>query len=326
MLTDYLDQLRTRNANGLLPVDGLTIPAVWIDHEAYLQQRHKQCAFNLYAAAMFQHALAPLAHAFGDQHMEQRVQQLGADLLAATSERFWSPEQQIFINNLPWLDEAIERQGPRLCDRSLATAILFEQCPAGQTAAALKALVECPDAMGLSFPANAGWRYWALGRSGRTDIILKDFRTRWADMSSVRLNNTLQEFWQVAPDTTAQWSHCPLAPLYILGSEIMGARPTEPGFARYEVQPQLADLPALRATIHTPGGPLTLEAVRQGAGQHITLHTPSAGEGTLLVPQGTRFESAVLTAVGSANEKKGQLRHQLEPGQACIFWQPDSLN
>src|ERR1035438_2092059 len=35
-------------ADGLLPVENLGIPSVWIDHVAYQQQRHKQCAFNLY--------------------------------------------------------------------------------------------------------------------------------------------------------------------------------------------------------------------------------------------------------------------------------------
>jgi hypothetical protein len=32
-----------------------------MDHNAYQHQRHKMCAFNLYAAAMLGHALAPLA-------------------------------------------------------------------------------------------------------------------------------------------------------------------------------------------------------------------------------------------------------------------------
>ncbi|NOS71178.1 MAG: alpha-L-rhamnosidase, partial [Verrucomicrobia bacterium] len=61
---EYLRMLAERD--GLLPVEDLGIPSVWIDHNAYKLQRHKQCAFNLYAAAMFQHALAPLARAVAD--------------------------------------------------------------------------------------------------------------------------------------------------------------------------------------------------------------------------------------------------------------------
>jgi hypothetical protein len=32
---------------------------MWIDHQAYRQQRHKQCAFNLYAAAVLETARQP---------------------------------------------------------------------------------------------------------------------------------------------------------------------------------------------------------------------------------------------------------------------------
>ena len=39
-------------------------------------------------------------------------------------------QRQVFVNNLPWLQEEKET---RLCDRSLATAILFDQCPGNRT-------------------------------------------------------------------------------------------------------------------------------------------------------------------------------------------------
>lgn len=59
--------------------------------------------------------------------------------------------------------------------------------------AALKALAECPPEMGLSYPCNAGWRYWALAKLGRADVVLEELRERWAVLPSVALNNTLQE-------------------------------------------------------------------------------------------------------------------------------------
>ena len=48
------DKVGLVGRNGLLPVENLGIPSVWIDHTAYQRQRHKQCVFNLYAAAMLQ--------------------------------------------------------------------------------------------------------------------------------------------------------------------------------------------------------------------------------------------------------------------------------
>ena len=91
-----------------------------------------------------------------------------------------------------------------MCDRSLATAVLFDQCPQGEAEAAVRVLAECPPEMGFSYPANAGWRLWALGKGGRADVIVKDFRERWANMESVLLNNTLQEDWHALPDSSSR--------------------------------------------------------------------------------------------------------------------------
>src|SRR5258706_291065 len=83
----------------------------------------------------------------------------GRWIQAAAVPHFGREEREIFINTLPWLDQ---EQTLRLCARPLATAILFDQCPRGATAAALRALVERPPELGISYPANAVWRYWAL--------------------------------------------------------------------------------------------------------------------------------------------------------------------
>ena len=88
-------------SDGLLPVENLGIPSVWIDHVAYQRQRHKQCAFNLYTAAAMQHALAPLCHSFGDNSQAEAVEEFGRQLLTAAVRRFWSEERGLFINNLP---------------------------------------------------------------------------------------------------------------------------------------------------------------------------------------------------------------------------------
>ena len=48
---------------------------------------------------------------------------------------------RLFINNLPWL---AEEKKISLCDRSLATAILFDQCPGYDTAAAVRSAGRMP--------------------------------------------------------------------------------------------------------------------------------------------------------------------------------------
>jgi alpha-L-rhamnosidase len=310
---EYLKSLRGKD--GLLPVENLGIPQVWIDHIAYQKQRHKQCAFNLYAAAMLEHALAPMAKARGEPKRAAEVRRFGQELLAATVRKFWSPQRGIFVNNLPWL---AEEKTPRFCDRSLATAILFDQCPSGNTAAALRALADCPAEMGISYPCNACWRYWALARLGRTDVILCDFRQRWATMGSVVLNNTLQEDWQAAPDSGAQWSHCALSPIFVLYNDIAGIRPTAPGFAKCQIRPQLADLKDLDLTYYTPRGPVRFAARQSSAGHHVVVRIPPSCQAELLL---AKADGITLPAL-SPDHPLRLKRFRLTSGAANEFEAP----
>ena len=304
VFADYLHSIR--GDDGLLPVENIGIPVVWMDHIAYQRGRHKQCSFNLYAAAMLEHALSPIARARGDEKRADEFARRGRELRAAVVKRFWSSERKMFVDNLPWL---AEEKLPRLSDRTLATALLFDQCPGGDTAASVKALVECPPEMGLSYPCNACWRYWALARHGRADIVIKDFRDRWADMPSVVLNNTIQEDWTVAPDSRSEWSHCSVAPLASFYNDIAGIRPTSPGFATCQIRPQLADLADLDLTYHTVRGPIHFNAVRQTNGAYkLELLIPETCKAELLLPEGVETGLPRLTPDHPLSLKRFQLK------------------
>jgi hypothetical protein len=273
---DYLDRLV--RPDGLLPVENLGIPAVWIDHDAYEQRRHAVCAFNLYTAAMLKHALAPMAEAFDDLNFARALRENGRRLLAATVRAFWDSDHKLFVVNKPWLDQ---EPGPRFCDRSLATAILFDQLPI-DTGEAVRMLAEFPKELGLSYPANAGWRYSALVKGGRADVVWDDFRKRWATMQSVKLNNTIQESWEVEGDSDSQWSHCAVVPLYVLFEDLIGLRPLTPGYRTYEIRPRLAEAPDFEATAHTPVGPVRVKTTPTADGCQVRVTAAPAGAGTLV--------------------------------------------
>jgi hypothetical protein len=290
-------------------VENLGTPSVWIDHNAYTRQRHKQCAFNLYTAAMLEYALAPLCRAFGDGRQEKAVREFARELLAATAKKFWSRRHGLYLINKPWLDE---EKNIRLCDRSLATSVLFDQCPGLRTDSSLQVLADCPPEMGLSYPANAGWRLWALAKGGRADIIVKDLRERWATMDSVRLNNTLQEDWEVKPDSGQQWSHCAVAPLYIVYMGLAGIRPREPGFKKVEIRPQPADLERLELTAQTVQGPLHFRSEGKKGKRQVELELPSGCHGELVL----RREENLNLPVSVSPAPAGFLRYRLSAGQS----------
>ena len=202
-----------------------------------------------------------------------------------------------------------------MCDRSLATAVLFDQCPQGRTDALLQVLAECPPEMGFSYPANAGWRLWALGKGGRADVIVKDFRERWATMESVELNNTLQEDWHAKPDSASEWSHCPVAPLYVTTMSLAGIRPLVPGFKRCEIRPQPADLEALELTVHSVQGPIEFSSRGKIGSRELTLKLPAGCDGELVVDA---REALTLVQIAGSATPGGFARYHLPAGESTI--------
>jgi alpha-L-rhamnosidase len=255
----YSYLLTIQQEDGTLPVENLGVPVVWIDHLAFKQQRHKECAFTLYAATMMMHALAPLAKAMGDASWSEEVWQTGREMAAAAMRKYWSPTDRALICNLPWADE----EGVRLMDdRSIAAAILYDLLPAGDVTRAVETLAARPPTLGISYPTNAVWRYWALAKGRKIDVLLSEFRQQWYDMPSVRANNTMGEFFELTPDSNSQWSHASIAPMICLYTSIAGIRPLAPGFEQAEIDLQPGDLPTLKLNYQTPRGEIVVDLVR----------------------------------------------------------------
>jgi hypothetical protein len=191
---------------------------------------------------------------------------------------------------------------------------LFDQCPDGRTEEVMHALAECPAEMGFSYPANACWRLWALAKGGRVDVVVKDFRERWATLDSVRLNNTLQEDWVAHPDSNSEWSHCPVIPLYVTHMSLAGVQPLEPGYRRCEIRPQPASLELLDVTTHTPLGPIVVEARGERGARELSITMPSGCAGELVVPKAEVIALSPLAAPTPA----GQRRYRLPEGRTSL--------
>ena len=309
----YLADLRTDD--GLLPVDDLGVPYVWMDTDAYDQQRHKQCPFTLYAAAGFEHALAPLARALDDDRYAEEFKTIGQELRDAAVEHFWSDSRGIFVSNLPWIDEAND---PYLDARTLSGSLLWDQCPDEDTSATVAALAEPANTVRLCFPPNAIWRHWALARNGRMDVVIEECRNRWSTLPSVLENNTLQEHWDIQPDSDHQWSHASVAPLLVLLTDGIGVTPAEPGFERVEWRPRLARLPATAITTNTPKGPFSMTADPVGEGYELALSAPAGITGELVLPSGSEAD---LPEVPSHDDET--VRFSLDGGQCDAIFRRD---
>ena len=304
---EYLESIRLQD--GLLPVENIGVPSVWIDHDAYHRQHHKQCAFNLYTSAMYVNALAPLCRVFGDNAKADEIEQSGKNILSSCISKFWSSSEQTFVNNLPWLDE---EKSPRYCDRSLATAILFKMCPENNIKRSVDILAEKPRELGISYPCNAVWPLWALTSAGRIDVVLYDLRTKWATMSSVILNNTIQEIWNADPDSGSQWSHCAVAPIVMLYQGVAGIMPLEPGYETVQIRPQPGDLELVELTTHTTKGAITFICKGKKGKHELIIEIPKGMKAELILNE---KEKTSLKSLGKFDVSKNLEKFELLPGK-----------
>jgi hypothetical protein len=298
----YLESILGKD--GLLPVEDTGMPWVWVDWpRCFPQQRHKQCCFNLLVAEMLSRRLPDLCRLLGENQKADHFAALGKRILADVQRKYWSREHGCFVDNLPWL---AEEGGPRYSDMTLGRSIVFDQCPSNDTVRSVSLLVDQPKEMGKGYPPHVCWRLWALAKAGRADAVLRELREVWAPLPSVSLNNTISEFFTARPDNMGQWSHAAVVPLYVAAMSLAGVRPLEPGYARYEIRPQLADLPDLKLDVTTPHGLIGFDACGPFGARELTLTLPRDGEGELVVDP---REELPLKLAGAAG------RFHLPPGR-----------
>lgn len=272
----------------LVPAENLGMCSVYIDHEAFKKTKHKQLALNLYIAAMCRNALAPLCRLFGDEAKAMEVESYGKRIHEGCIAKFWDKQDKIFVNNLPWREQEGET---RYCDRSLATALLYDLCPDGDIRRGLEVLVSSPSEMGLSYPCNAVWRLWALIKYRRMDVVLNDLRSRWGKMSSVWANNTLQEFWVARPDEGSQWSHCAVAPLLALHQGVAGIYPLTPGSDMVRIFPQPGDLSSVAFDVQTSKGAIRFQSTGKVGKRVLKITLPKGVDAELWLDGREKIQS-----------------------------------
>ncbi len=280
------------NPDGLLPVDqdDYGFPIVYVGFSGnFPHQRDRQGPFNLFWAAMLSRAMAPMCRAFGDTKLATEIERLGERVLQATVARFWSREHGAFVDNLPWWRED---GGVHFSEMTLGISVEYDQCPGGAIERSVELLATKPKTVGIDNSTEpVAWGWWALAKGGRPDVVVKELREVYGTMNSVRLNNSIEEFYggSKKPDTPNNWSHICCAPIYVAVMSLAGIRLLEPAFKRYEIRPQLADLPDLALTVHTPHGPIGFSGKGPLGARTLTLTLPPNSAGELVVHRDERL-------------------------------------
>ena len=305
-LVRFYQYLRTMWKPGILiPVENLGVPAVWMDTDSYKAQRHKQCAFNLYIAGMLKEAFGPLSIAFGRKDLQSEALAMCDQLVKAVRKNFWSAQEGMLIVNLPWLKEEGEQ---RTCERSISQFILSGFATEKEKKALATEFIKTPARLGLCYPPNAHWRYWALSACGQIQPVLNELRTKWLSLPAVQQNNTMPETWHQVPDTHAQYSHASIAPIYVAYMCLAGVTVLEPGAGRIRIHPQPGDIAQASITNYTPHGPVKVGWNGAKGSREMILQVPGGVTAELWLDERERIQ---LTPVRKEN---GMAVYLLTPG------------
>ena len=286
--------------DGLLKVEDIGVTCVWMDHIAFKQQKHKQLSFNLYVSAMTGTSLVELSKLFGDSEITKKAKEFSEKIHSNCVAKYWSNEEKVFIDNKPWMAEEKE---VRYSDRALATALLFHQCPSNDEKKSVEILKTFPPNLGISYPCNAVWRYWALAENGEVETYLSDLRNKWGKLPSVLENNTLQEDWNAQHDNGSQWSHSAVAPIVLLYQGLAGAKPLTPGGKKYRIWPHPEDLSLIDIDIQTLTGAIGFKSEGLKGNRIISLDVPNGTEVELWLDAREKTDLPVVEKTGNGIAK-----------------------
>jgi alpha-L-rhamnosidase len=106
-----------------------------------------------------------------------------------------------------------------------------------------------------------------------------------------------------------------VVPLYIACHGLLGLKPLEPGFKRFEVRPQLGDLEDLELTAFTVQGAVSLHSRGKPGQRELVLQLPPGGQGELVLRQ----DEAVELPVAASPAPVGHRRFKLPPGDTVTL-------
>lgn len=163
----------------------------------------------------------------------------------------------------------------------------------------------------------------ALMLMGEPDAALARMKQRY-DRIVASPMTTLPELWAGGTNNHA-WSG---GPLTILSQYVAGIAPTAPGYATYQVRPQMGSLKSVKATVDSCKGPIQVELSREAGRFRMKLTSPAGTRALVCIPK-DGLANPKVTANGkplpaAGVTPKGQDEHYLLYEVAPGAWEIDA--
>ena len=217
------------------------------------------------------------------------------DLRDKINNVFWSEDQQAYLHAIERLQAGEGESGTDVVMNTQITkfpnmfAILYGQADTKQQEHIMQSVMLNPAIDPITTPYMRFYELETLCKAGHHNQVLNDIRDYWGGM----LHEGATTFWEKYVPTESGTQHLAMygrpygkslchawgaSPVYLLGRYYLGISPTKPGYAEYEVRPQLGDLEWMRGDVPTPFGLIHIEMDRNS----ISVRS-DGGNGTLII-------------------------------------------
>lgn len=169
----------------------------------------------------------------------------------------------------------------------------------------------------------------ALFQAGRPEEGLRFIRENWGPMIAAG-SDTLWEFPDSLPvgriDEKQDLKKCvstsrchgwTAGPTYALLSEVVGIKPTLPGFAEFEVKPQMGDLTFVKGVVPTPFGLISVTIHRSASRVDVKMRKPKGCKARIGFPNLSEGQKVYFN--GKRVEMNGRPSIKIAGEDGCVF-------
>jgi hypothetical protein len=210
--------------------------------------------------------------ALGDPQEAERFGQRAARVGQAINEFAWSEPEGLYTDGI--------------ATRSLSRhvnidAILFDVASPERQQRIARRLFTDPAVRDTTF-YFAHYLHEVAAKLGQQQRILNDL-SRWKGM----LDLGTSTWWENPGETRSDCHAWSAAPTFELMQEVLGVRPTKPGFALVTIRPFVGRLAWARGTVPTPHGEIQVSWKREPAFE-IEVSLPAGVEADVVLPSGAK--------------------------------------
>jgi alpha-L-rhamnosidase len=285
---------RHLDENGLL---GRVPGWVFIDW-AHVDKRGEITALNAMLFKALQDA-AVCADLSGVPSDAAHFRKLAAKIKSAINERMWDARRGVYV------DCVVDNVAcTRVSQQSNAAAIIFDIAPKDRWPQIVEYITDAKRVRvrqtilngevisGGSFneetdvvmaqPFFSYFLHRALAKAGAMDKLLLRIEERWGAMLDAGATTWWEE-WVQRPDSSEchAWSG---SPTFDLSTEVLGVRPTGPGFSTFAVEPKTAGLTYAKGVFPTVKGDIRVDWSRNGQTFSLNLVSPPQTKVEIALP------------------------------------------